>query len=248
MRAAGAAALAFAVWTAPAAGEDLVSGISQDTIEITSSYSGTNIVVYGAIEQPEDTGRRDVVVIVRGPDTDMVVRKKDRVAFIYINRDQARLVDMPSYYFIASTRPVDQIAPSYTLQNYSIGLKNIEPAQTLSHHDPEPFRLALIRHLAQQGLYGEAPAGVEFQFPTLFRATIPVPASVPRGTYKVDVYLFRDGTVISAQSTPLFIDQTGLERRLRNFAHDWPLSYGLSTVLMATLLGWLSSLIFRRND
>jgi uncharacterized protein (TIGR02186 family) len=89
---------------------------------------------------------------------------------------------------------------------------------------------------------------VEFLSPTLFRARVPVPASVPRGQYNAEVYLFRDGTVISAQSTPLFIDQTGLERRLYNFAHTSPLSYGLSTVLMAVLLGWVSSLIFRRSD
>jgi hypothetical protein len=71
---------------------------------------------------------------------------------------------------------------------------------------------------------------------------------VPRGQYNAEVYLLRDGTVISAQSTPLFIDQTGLERRLFNFAHNSPLSYGLSTVLMAILLGWVSSLIFRRSE
>ena len=75
-----------------------------------------------------------------------------------------------------------------------------------------------------------------------------MPASVPRGTYTVDVYLFRDGTVLSAHSTPLYIDQTGLERRLYNFAHGSPLSYGLSTVLMAMLLGWLSSVVFRRAE
>ena len=73
---------------------------------------------------------------------------------------------------------------------------------------------------------------------------MPVPAGVTRGQYNVEVYLFRDGEVISAQSTPLFIDQTGLERRLFNFAHDAPLSYGLACVLMAMLLGWLSSVLF----
>lgn len=249
MRGWALAAAVIALGTVPAlASEDLVSGLSQDTVEITSNYTGTDIVVFGAIEHPEDTGGRDVVVVVRGPDADMIVRKKDRVAGIFLNRDQARLMDMPSYYFIASTRPVDKIAASYTLQRYSIGLGNITPTRIVSHHDPEPFRAALITHKQHDGLYGEAPNGVEFQFPTLFRARIPVPATVPRGTYMVEVYLFRDGTVISAQSTPLFIDQTGLERRLYNFAHESPLSYGLSTVLMATLLGWLSSVVFRRNE
>jgi uncharacterized protein (TIGR02186 family) len=244
-----ALATAIALSVAPAfASEDLVSGLSQDTVEITSNYTGTDIVVFGAIEHPEYAGINDVVVIVRGPDTDITVRQKSRVVGIWINRDQAKLIDMPSYYFLASTRPVDKLAASYTLQRYSIGLTNITPTKIVSHHDPEPFRLALIRHLQQQGLYGEAPGGVEFLSPTLFRARVPVPASVPRGAYNAEVYLFRDGTVISAQSTPLFIDQTGLERRLYNFAHASPLSYGLSTVLMAVLLGWISSLVFRRND
>ena len=239
----------LALCAAPAlASEDLVSGLSQDTVEITSNYTGTDIVVFGAIEHLEDTGVNDVVVVVRGPDTDMIVRKKDRVAGIFLNRDQAKLYDMPSYYFIASTRPVDKIAASYTLERYSIGLDNITPGKIVSHHDPAPFRAALIAHKQHDGLYGETQSGVEFLSPSLFRARIPVPATVPRGQYNVEVYLFRDGTVISAQSTPLFIDQTGLERRLYNFAHDSPLSYGLSTVLMATLLGWLSSMMFRRND
>jgi uncharacterized protein (TIGR02186 family) len=249
MRRWAAIAGALALCAPPAlASEDLVSGLSQDTVEITSNYTGTDIVVFGAIEHPEETGARDIVVVVRGPDADMIVRKKSRIAGIFLNRDQARLYDMPSYYFIASTRPVDKIAPSYTLQSHSIGLDNITPSHIASRHDPEPFRAALIAHKQHDGLYGETPSGVEFLSPTLFRARIPVPATVPRGQYNVEVYLFRDGTVISAQSTPLFIDQTGLERRLYNFAHESPLSYGLSTVLMATLLGWLSSVVFRRND
>ncbi|HEY0104851.1 MAG TPA: TIGR02186 family protein, partial [Rhizomicrobium sp.] len=105
-----------------------------------------------------------------------------------------------------------------------------------------------IRHKEADGLFGELPAGVELQIPTLFRARIPVPATVPRGTYDVEVYLFRDGTVMSAQSTPLFIDQAGLELRLYNFAHDKPFSYGVVTTLMAMFLGWLSSVFFRRNE
>ncbi|HUO90909.1 MAG TPA: TIGR02186 family protein [Rhizomicrobium sp.] len=243
-----AAILCSLLATPALAVEDLVSGLSQDTVEISSNYTGTDITVFGAIEHLEDTGANDIVVVVRGPGTDMTVRKKDRVAGIWINRDQAKLFDMPSYYYLASTRPIDRLAAGDTLQRYGIGLAHITPGRVASHHDPEPFRLALVRHLQQQGLYGEAAGGVEFLSPTLFRAHVPVPASVPRGQYNAEVYLLRDGTVISAQSTPLFIDQTGLERRLYNFAHNSPLSYGLSTVLMAILLGWISSLIFRNND
>ena len=52
--------------------------------------------------------------------------------------------------------------------------------------------------------------------------------------------------MISAQSTPLFVDASGLERRLFNAAHDAPFTYGMACVLMAMLLGWISSVLFQR--
>ena len=141
---------------------------------------------------------------------------------------------------------MDKIAPSYTLQAHSIGLDNIIPGRIVSHHDPAPFRAALIAHEVRDGIYGETQNGVEFLSPSLFRASIPIPASVPRGQYNVEVYLFRNGQMVSAQSTPLFVDASGLERRLFNAAHDAPFIYGLACVLMAMLLGWISSVLFQR--
>ena len=239
--------LALLLIALPARAEDLVSGVSQDLIQITSNYTGSDIVVFGAVEgQGANHGPKDVVVVVRGPDTDITVRRRDRVAGIWINHDAANLSGMPSYYFLASTRPVSAIAPAAVLARYDIGLGSLEPNTVHAHHDYEPFRQAALRHLGQDGLYTEAPEGVEFLSDTLFRAHVPVPAGVMRGQYNVEVYLLRNGAVISAQSTPLFIDQTGLERRLYNFAHDQALAYGLATVLMAIAMGWISSLLFRR--
>jgi len=243
--------LALVLIALPAQAEDLVSGVSQDLIQITSNYTGSDIVVFGAVEgqnqnQGANHGPKDVVVVVRGPDTDITVRRRDRVAGIWINHDAANLSGMPSYYFLASTRPLSAIAPSTVLARYDIGLGSLQPNTVHAHHDYEPFRQAALRHLGQDGLYTEAPGGVEFLSDTLFRAHVPVPAGVMRGQYNVEVYLLRNGAVISAQSTPLFIDQTGLERRLYNFAHNQALGYGLATVLMAVIMGWISSLLFRR--
>jgi uncharacterized protein (TIGR02186 family) len=236
-----------ALCVAPAlASEDLVSGLSQDTVEITSNYTGTDIVVFGAIEHLEDVGAHDVIVVVRGPDADMTVRKKDRVVGIWLNRDQAKLQDMPTFYYLASTRPLGDIAARDTLKRYGIGLANLKPDRIFSHHDPEPFRQALIRHKEQDGLYGEAPDAVQFLSPALFRVHVPVPATVTRGQYNAEVYLFRNGAVEAVQTQPLFVDQVGIERRVFNMAHQWSLLYGLTAVLMAAFLGWLSSVIFRR--
>ena len=230
----------------PAKAEDLVSGVSQDIIQITSNYTGTNIVVFGAIEGPQGQQGRDIVVVVRGPDEPMTVRRRDRIAGIWVNADAARFEGLPAYYYLASTAPLSRIASREALERYGIGLEALHPTVVGSHHDPEPFRQAAIRYHQRVGLYTESPGSIDFLSETLFRTRVPVPAGVSRGQYNVEVYLFRDGQVVSAQSTPLFVDASGLERRLFNLAHDAPLSYGLACVLMAMLLGWISSVLFRR--
>jgi uncharacterized protein (TIGR02186 family) len=226
--------------------EDLVSGISQDIIQITSSYTGTDIVVFGAIERALSAQGRNIVVVVRGPDEPMTVRRRDRVAGIWVNRDAARFEGLPAYYYLASTEPVARIASREALARYGIGLQSLQPSVIGSHHDPEPFRQAAIRYHQRVGLYAESPGSIDFLSESLFRTRVPVPAGVTRGQYNVEVYLFRDGEMVSAQSTPLFVDATGLERRLFNMAHDAPLIYGLACVFMAMLLGWISSVLFRR--
>jgi uncharacterized protein (TIGR02186 family) len=226
--------------------ENLVSGVSQDLIQITSNYTGSDIVVFGDIEQQAKAAGRDIVVVVRGPDTVLTVRRRDRVAGIWINHDAASLTGMPAFYYLASSRPLGQIAPADTLARYGIGGASLEPGTVHAHHDVEPFRQAALRLMTERGLYRETPAGVEFLSDTLFRAHVPVPAGVSVGQYDVEVFLIRDGNVESAQSTPLFIDQTGLERRLYNWAHDQPFGYGLAAVVMALIMGWISSVLFRR--
>jgi len=249
-KALAAAALVLLAAPPAQAAENLVSGVSQDTIQITSNYTGSDIVVFGAIEGQPDAAQRaepkDVVVVVRGPDTDIVVRRRDRIGGIWINHDSASLNGMPGFYYLASTRPLHQIAEAPVLARYDIGVQNLEPDSVHSHHNYEPFRQAAIRYLERENLYTEVSSGVVWNSDTLFHVHVPVPAAVARGSYNVEVFLLRGGDIESAQSTPLFIDQTGLERRLYAYAHDSPLFYGLLAVSFSLLMGWLSSILFRR--
>jgi len=247
-------ALVLVLLPAGAGAEDLVSGLSQDQIQITSNYTGSDLVVFGAIEQntgigdEADTNRRDVVVVVRGPAAKMDVRRKQRIAGLWINNREITLSGMPAYYYVASTQPLTKIAQPDMLGRYQIGLDNVKPESASTHSSlkAEQFRQAVVRERVRTHLFSEAPNGVEFLGYSLFRVHVPVPAGAPRGQYTAEVYLFKNGVVMSAQSTPLFVDQIGLERNLFNFAHNEPFTYGVAAVLMAVLLGYLSSLIFRQ--
>jgi uncharacterized protein (TIGR02186 family) len=231
------------------ADDNLVSGLSQDSIQITSSYNGTNMVVFGAVERPASTSTNpDIIVVLRGPETDMRIRQKSRMAGIWINTDRAILKGMPAYYFVASTRPLGRIASRRTLEQYDLGLGAVEPRAVIGPKDAEPFRRAALRYQQRNGLYAERPGAVQFLSGTLFRVRLTMPASAPRGRYTAETYLLRDGRVIDIRSAELVIDQTGLERRVFDFSQNDPLAYGISIVLISIVLGWLSSLAFRRMD
>jgi uncharacterized protein (TIGR02186 family) len=233
--------------------QDLVSGISTDLIQITSNFTGTDIVVFGAIATSgvfDMPGDRDLVIVVRGPPEQMTVRRKERVAGIWINSKQLVLSGMPGYYFLASTRPLQQITGERALQRFELGTENFAATVSPTGTDPTQaaaFKSAAIRNAKEAGLYFESANGIDFLSRSLFRARIPVPAAVPPGQYLAEVYLFRNGSVVSAQSTPLYIDKSGMERRLYNFAHDQPFLYGMAAILMAMTIGWLSDVALRRH-
>jgi len=156
---------------------------------------------------------------------------------------------MPGYYYLASTRPLAWIASPETLRRYRIGLPYLQAASYSTHsaQEAQVYTDAAVREQTRGGLYDQVTNGVEFLSTSLFRVRVPVPANVPHGQYTAEVYVFRDGSVVTAQSTPLFVDHVGLERQLFAFAHGWPLLYGISTVLMALALGWISSIAFQRR-
>ena len=127
-------------------------------------------------------------------------------------------------------------------------MASVEPHAATGPKDVEPFRQALLRFQERAGLYAELPGAVQFLSGTLFRVRVTVARlGAARTLYRRDLPAARRSRDRCASST-LTIDQTGLERRLFDFSQNDPLAYGLSTVLMAVLLGWLSSLAFRRIE
>jgi uncharacterized protein (TIGR02186 family) len=234
--------------------EDLAAGISRDKIEITSNFTGTDIVVFGAIETDEGTALpatevRDVVVVIRSDKPYIVtVRKKDRVGPIFMNREERRFAGVPGFYFLSSTRPLREIAAANVLDQFELGLDRIAlgPAPG-SVGGPRAFREAILRTKIRQDVYAQHEGAVSFLSGSLFRTTVALPPNVPAGNLKVIVYAFSQGQVTSSSSMTLFIDKSGIERRLSEFARYEPTLYGIVAVLLSGLAGFLASLVFRQR-
>ena len=249
-RAAAYGVMVAAGWlgaTMPAAAQPtaLVTDLSSHLISITSNFSGADLLLFGAVEG----GPGDVVVVVRGPEIPVVVRKKNRLAGIWINREAVEFRRVPGYYAIAANRPLREIAPDGVLGRLELGLHllRFEAVTKISRAERDMFGQAIVRAKVRDNLYRLEIAKVRFLGDTLFRTRVQIPANVPVGSYTALIYLLRDGAVVAAQTSPLFIKKAGVERQIFDFAQNQPLLYGIAAVTLALLAGWLAAAIFRRE-
>jgi uncharacterized protein (TIGR02186 family) len=242
-------ALALLAWVATAAGgrialaASLVADLSNHLIAITTGFTGTDVLLFGAKEGPGE-----VVVIVRGPTSTISVRKKSRVAGIWMNTDRVPFSNVPSYYAVASSKPLDEIAPPSVLARHQIGFAQLK-LQAPPNVDPErlrDFRAALVRRQQSAGLFMREPGAVTFLGNTLFRTNVYFPANVPVGVYLVEVLLLQNGAVTGAQTTPLIISKVGFGAELFDFAHQRAALYGLIAILISLVSGWLPHILLRR--
>jgi uncharacterized protein (TIGR02186 family) len=231
--------LAFAAWAA----EPLVADLSSHRITIDSGFVGSEVLLYGAVD-----GKADVIVVVRGPEERVTVRRKERIAGVWINADAMVFEHTPAYYAVAANRPLDEIAHANLLALYQIGLDVIVlPAEAgRSTEDVAEFREALIRNKIRQELYYAEIGKLSFLGERLFRTLLTFPGNVPTGTYMAEIFMIRDGTVVSAETTPLFISKTGYQAEIGYLARSQPALYGISAIVVALFAGWAAAAAFRR--
>jgi uncharacterized protein (TIGR02186 family) len=237
--------------------ERVEADVSTRTIAVTSGYSGAEILVFGAIEnsrQPSaESGFYDVVVVVEGSPEPLMVRKKGRVAGLWVNTSTFNFNAVPSYYAVASTRPVEEFADTATLDENGIGLDAVrmaaaaDSAVRVSSEDLIAYKAAVTRLKQSAHLFKRDDYGVVFTGRSLFRATIALPATVPVGPLTARVFLFHEGKLLSRYQARVVLEREGIERWMFAFAFERPFVYGMVGVLLAVVTGLLASAVFRRR-
>lgn len=227
-----------------AAAQRIVADLSSREIKISTGFTGADLLLFGATE-----GAGDIIVTVEGPHRTEVVRRKERVAGIWVNGASVTFDRAPAYYWVASTRTIADIAPPRLLAQYHIGAERL-PFVPRSVQSPEvtaEFREAFIRNKEALELFGSGESAITTISNRLFRTTIRFPANVPTGEYQVTVYLFKNGRLVSRDRKPLAVHRTGMEARIFNFAHEQAAWYGAIAIAIALVAGWLAGVIFRRS-
>lgn len=236
----------------PAAAQPrLVTGLSQSRIDISYRFAGSDLLIFGAIQYPD--GRTPaappgIAIVLRGPTEALTVRRKERVAGVWINTEALRFESAPGYYAVATTSPVSQLLDERNATIHEIGVRHLQlsPASAAPMELTRAFQDGLVSLRQAEGLYVEQPFGVTVTDNILYRARLPLPSAVPVGSYRAEIHLIGNGQVLARSTAPIIIDKSGTERAVHLFAHEQAFFYGLASVAMALAMGWLAGLLVRK--
>lgn len=231
--------------------ESIVAGLSQSNVSITANFDGSEILVYGAVkrEAPIPEGAPiQVIVTVQGPDTKLVVRRKDYRFGIWLNNAEVNIDSAPSFYAVATSAPLAKaLTDTEDLRNKITPARAIRAVGiTADAEGAEQFVDALLRIRREEGRYSVRENTIELTDQTLFRADMALPAALTEGDYLVNIYLTRNGRVIDKMQRDIYVRKEGLERFFYQLAQDQPLLYGIMSLVLAAFSGWGASVLFSR--
>ena len=233
----------------PAKTEEIVSGVSQSGVSITTNFDGTAILVYGAAIRdapPPEWPLLQVIITVAGPDTKLVIRKKEHIAGIWLNRGAVKITAAPSFYAVATTGDIGDILTPAEDAKYHVTIPRTIEADGPATEAQGQYVAALQRIRMESGAYRLAQDSVLLLRQALFRTDIILPANLVEGTYIVRIFLTRGGQVVDMQENRIDVQKTGLERTLYKLAMEQPLIYGLLSLALAMVAGWSASELFKR--
>ena len=230
----------------------LVPDISAREVQIRYSFTGAQLLLFGAVVYPGGRPPNrpvDIVVVLRGPVQPILVREKRKIAGVWMNADSNRFRSAPSFYAVASSRPILDLVDERTAAIYELGLGNLQlsPGGGALPEKERRFEAGLLDLRRRQGLYSENPRGVEISQGVLYRATITIPSQVPVGTYTAETFLIDRGRVTAVATRDINIDKSGFELFVAQAARRHEFLYGLASVALSLVLGWAAAAAFRRR-
>jgi uncharacterized protein (TIGR02186 family) len=219
----------------------LISGLSNNKILIDARFSGTKLFLFGARNTAGD-----IVVVIRGPEKKYVVRKKERIAGIWLNKKQMNFNDVYSFYSVYSTKSIEDLKNNLTYKNLLIGIENVplEYSGKIYLEEIGDFRDAILKNRFEDNLYDKDIKKINFMGDTLFKTELTFPKKIPHGLYHVEIYLIDDKELVGVQTIPVVVKRAGFEAFVYDAAHEHTVYYALFCILAAIVAGWVASAIF----
>ncbi|MEO1135534.1 MAG: TIGR02186 family protein [Pseudomonadota bacterium] len=235
----------------PLLAADIEIALTDDRVDVDTGFAGARLTLFGAVTGVDNPSQLDMAAVIRGPQARFNIRQMEKRNLIWTPGPAHIIEDAPGLYLTYATRPVKDMVPLPLQADYRLDAEYLDI--TLQSHaeahvdDASLFRRAFLSEAEELGLYQSQVGGIEFKKDALFTITARLPANTPVGDYEVSVYLFQDGVLVGSDTTALAVNRAGLERRIYDFAHNRPVSYGFFCVALSLFAGWIASLAFRKT-
>lgn len=227
----------------------LVPEVSQHEVQVRQGFRGTELLLFGAILTPEGTRAGqdyDIVVVLKGPTQSIVLREKQRIAGMWINAASTEFRSAPTFFAVASSRPISRIVDDKTAAIYELGLPWLQ-LSPIGAYDPKEqarFSAGLVDLMQREGLYKDDPRGVQVSEQVLYQARIALPSSVQTGTYTAETFAITRGRVVASAISKVEVRKQGFERAVAEYAEYSGFLYGLMAVALSVLMGFLAGRLF----
>ncbi len=227
----------------------LVPEVSQHEIQVRQGFTGTELLLFGAILNPDGTRAArgyDIVVVLKGPVRSIILREKAKIAGVWINADSTEFRSAPTFFAVASSRPVKDIVDDRTAAIYELGLPwlQLSPIGAIDPAEQTRFSAGLVDLMQRQTLYQQNETAVTVSAGVLYQARINLPSTVQTGTYTAETFAISRGKVVAASSTTVEVRKLGFERFVAQAADQQALWYGLFAVVVSVAMGWFAGRLF----
>lgn len=227
----------------------LVPEVSQDEVQVRQGFTGTELLLFGAILDP--SGSRagqdyDIVVVLKGPTQPIRLREKERFGPIWMNASSTAFRSAPSFFAVVSSQDIAEIVDDRTAAIYELGLDFIQlsPSGTIEPEEQARFSEGLVDLKQREGLYKESMDGVAISEQVLYQARIALPSNVQTGTYTAETFAITRGRVIASAIAEVEVRKVGFEKLIVDYSQESSFIYGLLAVLLSITMGWLAGRLF----
>ncbi len=225
--------------------DNLVTDLSESTVDISSTFLGADILLFGAYDGQKND---DIIVVVSGQKGNIKVDKKENKFGIWMITESIKFLNVPKYYYIASNRKIEEITNKTEIKKRKLDLNSFELKNNKIDYNnlDKKWYEALKRNMKKKQFWKIEENSIQLNKNTLFRKTLSLPSNVSTGIYNVKILHYRKGNLISQEESKIKIDKTGISANIYNIAQNFSAIYGIIAVIVALFFGWFTNFIFRR--
>ena len=218
--------------------------ISEDNIKIETNFIGKEVIIFGILNDDQET-----ILTIKGPEKNAIIQKKERILGFWFNTKQITYNQIPSIFFIASSRNIKDILPTSTIIKEELSFdylfeNKLSQRNFISDVSLDTWNNNFVRIKKNKNLFKEYK--VDKIENKLFQTRFFFPAKSIPGEYKVNVYQIKNNIILNNKEKIINLKKSGLGSQIYNFANNNAAAYGLFTIIFAVLSGFLAATLFRR--